>query len=168
MAYSTVADLLLGDIVLNPALNKQKAVDDAAEEMDSKLGWLYALPLAPVGTDPVTATSWEALPDHQVLLLKHINNKLASGRLVMALAMPGEQSSLHAYGWNLVKEATAELLLLANGSVLLEAIPLTDTIITSATLAPATINYDSESLLAGFENTVLRGTPWYSRPGTVP
>jgi hypothetical protein len=32
---------------------------------------------------------------------------------------------------------------------------------------PAIHNDDSESLLLGWENTVMRGEPWYSRPGQV-
>ena len=167
MAYSEVGDLLLGDMEINPLLDQQKFVDGAAEEMDAKLGWVYALPLRGPGVDPATETSWLDLPTHQVLLLKQINNKLASGRLILTLAIASEGSTLHAYGWQLIREANAELLLLSNGTVDLDAEPLDPVVASGDPLMPAVFNHDEESLFAGFENTVMRGKPWYSRPGKV-
>lgn len=171
MAYSEVGDLLLGDLVLNPSLDKQKWVVEAANEMDSKLGWLYDLPLRPADLDEeedVDDTTWTLLPRYEVLTLKGINNKLASGRLILTLDIAGEGTNLHAYGWYLVREAQGELLLLANGEVDLTAqrtdVPASEE---SSSRTPGIKNYDEESLVLGFENTVMKGKPWYSRPGAL-
>lgn len=165
MPYSVIGDLLLDGVLLKPGFDKQKFVDDAADEMDSKLGWLYSLPLSPEGVEPLG--TWEDLPAHQVLTLKQINNRLASGRLILAIALPGEQNTLHAYGYSLVQQALADLMQLANGVVELDANKLAPAS-EFTSRAPSITNPDSESLLAGFENTVMRGVPWYSRPGAVP
>lgn len=169
MAYSAVGDLLLDGVLLATGFNKQKFVDDAAEEMDSKLGWLYALPIHPEGMDPgeVGPTSWQDLPTHQVILLKQINNRLASGRLILAIATPGEQTTLHAYGYHLVQQALADLMFLANGDLDMDAEKATPSSAFESK-APAWQNPDSESLLLGFEESVMRGVPFYSRPGVVP
>lgn len=159
MAYSDVTDLLLGDLVINPTVDKQKFVDQAAEEIDSKLGWLYKLPLEAIS--PATL-----LPGYQLLLLKGINNKLATGWLILTLDIAGEGTTLHAYGWALVREARSELMSLANGEVLLSATRIQSDLNISDKI-PGIHNEDSESLLLGFENTVMRGVPWYSRPGKV-
>lgn len=179
MPYSVEGDLLLGDVLLGPGFSKAKAVQDAADEMDAKLGYLYALPLRPItpeGENPLPAPDpgepdnrWKSLPAHQVLLLKGINNRLASGRLILAMAVGQEGTTLHAYGYNLVQEALAELLFLANGTAILDAekmVPVDPDEIGNK--APVAVNHDSESLLEGFESTVMRGKPWYSRPGLVP
>lgn len=164
MAYSEVTDLLLGDTILGGGVDPQKFVDAAADEMDSKLGWLYATPINVLG-DPLAIPPVVALPRHEALLLKGINNKLASGRLILTLDIAGEGTTLHAYGARLVKEAMDELLLLANGTLDLSA---PRTILADAAVidrTPAVLNIDEESLLAPFVNTVHRGRPWYAEPG---
>jgi hypothetical protein len=158
VAYSEVADLLLGDLILSARVDKQKFINDAAEEMDAKLGFLYKT--------PVVIPDAEAGNRHQALLLKQINNKLASGRLILTLDIPQEHGTLHAYGLRLVKEATEELLLIANGTVDLAA-DRAEGGTGIVDRRPEILVYDEESLLLGFENTVLRGVPWYSRPGKV-
>lgn len=167
MPFSKVEDLLLGDILVSQHVDKQSFVDEAANEMLAKLGFIYALPLAPVGTDPVTDESWLELPMHEVLTLKTINNRLASGRLILTLDAAGEGTQLHAYGWSLVQEALGELMVLANQDVDLTAIKLTLTSSGQSDMSPSVRNHDEESLLLGFENTVMRGVPWYSIPGEV-
>lgn len=167
MAYSEEADLLLGDLILSPTLDKQKFIDEAADEINAKLGWLYVLPLAPVGADPVTATSWEDLATHEVLTLKTINNRLASGRLILTLDIAGEGTQLHAYGWYLVREALSDLMAIANGQVDLNAIRVNPVESGYADRTPGITNEDDESLLLGFVNTVHNDTPWFSRPGSI-
>jgi hypothetical protein len=41
MAYSAVTDLLTGDLPLPSYVSPVKFVDDAADEIDSKIGFLY-------------------------------------------------------------------------------------------------------------------------------
>lgn len=145
--------------MVSARVNKQKFVDDAADEIDSKLGFLYAT--VPLIVDPALPG---ALPRHERLLLKNINNRLASGRLILTLDIAGEDTTLHAYGWSLVRDSLRELMLVANGEVLLTAPRITAT---KRDERPAVNNHDQESLLLGFEETVMRGRPWYSRPGRV-
>jgi hypothetical protein len=171
LTYSETDDLLLGDIILGAGLDPQKFVDQAAEDIDAKLGWVYELPLkvlVPEGAPrPADPDDYTKLPLHEQLLLKGINNKLASGRLILAEAVAGEDNSLNAYGYFLVKEATDELTYLANGEVPLSAVRYVTVEGDVVDKVPTIKNQDEESLLLGFENTVMRGEPWWSRPGQV-
>lgn len=169
MPFSVAGDLLIGDMLLSTSFDKDKWVTDAYDEMNSKLGWVYSLPLRPEGVDPGDEDSWQDLPEHQQLLLKTINNRLASGRLIMAQAIGAQQQQLHAYGYSLVEQALADLMHLANRDIILLA-ELVDTDDDAKLLSriPSIHNYDEESLLDGFENSVMRGVPWYTRPGQVP
>ena len=161
MAYSAEADLLIGDMMLSGTVDKTKFIDGAAEEIDAKLGFIYKLPLNPL--DEAVE-----LPLAQRLLLKTINNKLASGELIMAVAIGGEDTALHAYGNRLVQEAKAELLLLANGVVDLSAERLTgETDTATLDRVPGIKNHDEESAVDAFENAFMRSKPFYWRPGEV-
>lgn len=158
--YSEESDLLVGDMMFGPSTSKQKYIDGAADDMNAKIGYIYSLPLAPVS--PLTA-----LPEYEQLLLKSINNKLASGRLIMDMAIGGEQQTLHAYAKRLVDEANQELMCIANGDVELSAERRATDAVVIAKNTPGIRNVDEESLVLGFENTVMRGRPWYSRPGAL-
>lgn len=167
MAYSGVDDLLLGDLIIAESVDRQKFVDLAAREIDSKLGWVYELPLHAQGEDPVTATSWELLPQHQVDTLKDINNKLASGRLILSLAIGGEEVQLHALGWHYVNSALEDLMVIANGTVDLDAVRIGATSPSFRDTVPSISQYDDESLLLGFEQGVMKSNPWYTEPGKL-
>jgi hypothetical protein len=162
VAYCTTDDLLLGDLQLGKRFDPQKYVDGAADEIDSKLGWLYETPLV-----AANGGSFSLLPRHQRLLISGINIKLASGRLILATAIGGEDNQLHAYGASLVREATAELMLIANGDVTLDADTPGAGSPANTTHGPALHNEDEESLLLGFTNTVMRREPWWTQPGKV-
>jgi hypothetical protein len=115
MPYCEETDLLLGDDILMPSsLSKPKFVAMAASDMDAKLGYVYVV--------PIVTTS---MPVHQKNLLKSINAKLASGRLIMAQAMASQDSAVHQYALYLIKEAEMDLMTIANGTVDLTA-PLVD------------------------------------------
>lgn len=174
MPYSEKSDLLIGDLFISERFDQGKFVQEAGDEINAKLGWLYELPLhlpwsvTNPEVDPIPDDSWTLLPEHQKLLLKGINNKLASGRLILTLSIPGEETTLHAYGYSLVREAQSELMVLANGEYWLAA---QRSILETAKpdSRPSITQHDEESLLLGFENTVLRkhdpSVAWYSQPG---
>lgn len=169
MAYSEESDLftLIKQLEFPTGYDFQGVIDSAAEEIDSKLGWVYKLPLRKTGTldTSVTPESWKDLPTHQKLLLKQMNNKLAAGRLILQIAIPDEENGLHAYGLSLVREAKAELNVLANETVMLDATLASAQTEEATARMPGVHNEDDESMLAGFYNTTMRDEPWYSRPG---
>lgn len=143
MAYSAPGDLLMGKIPLPSYIDPQKVVDDAADEMDSKIGFLYQTPV-----DINELSSQLVRPAR--LLLKRINNNLATGRLILAIASPEENKNLHAYGWALVTEATKALECIAEGEVKLDGAPLVDTSGGEAVTTPLIDNLDAESNVEAF------------------
>src|SRR3982751_5310702 len=114
VAYSASSDLLLGEIPIPSYIDKDKVVQDASDEIDSKIGHIFATPLN------LTGTGEGALSRPAALLIKRINNSLASGRLLLAIASPQEDSNLHAYGWSLIKEANEALYAICEGDIQLE------------------------------------------------
>lgn len=113
MAYSEVADLLLGNIPTPSGTTPQKYVDDGADEIDARIGFKYATPI-------VVGESAEQRPVK--LLLKKINNWLASGRLIMALDGGGEDDQLHQYALYLVTEANKALDAIVEGEIILPGV----------------------------------------------
>lgn len=98
-SYCEVEDLVLGNVPV--PVSAGKYVQDAADEMDSRLGLLYVTPIV---LDESVPTQRPAF-----LLLKRINAWLASGRLIMALDAAGEDDQLHQYAERLVNEAMAAI-----------------------------------------------------------
>ncbi len=145
-AYCLPDELMIGDLIVGSSINRQEYVDRAAEEIDSKIGWVYATPIDTTG-----------LPRAQTLLLKIINIKIASARLIMALSVNDEDNSVHAYALRLLKEGTDDLLHIANGDVDLDAprTPMSDANAGSRT--PGVYNIDVESLLDPFYSTTNWG-----------
>jgi hypothetical protein len=113
MTYSAVADLLLGNVPLPTTLDPAKFVQDAADEIDSRIGFVYVTPI------PVASMS---APSERptALLLKRISNWLASGRLILALDAGGEDYAVHAYGLKLVKDASEAIDAICSLQVILE------------------------------------------------
>jgi hypothetical protein len=107
--YCKENELLTGDMAGIEGL-RQRFVNLAADEMDSFIGFAYLLPL------PI-----ESMPVHEQLILKNINVKLATGRLIMAQAVGSEDTSTHAYGQSLVDEAIRDLWAIRNGQTNLTA-----------------------------------------------
>ncbi len=151
-AYSAVEDLLTGNIPTPVYLDSQKFVNDAADEIDSKIGFLYVTPIDIGDTD---------IPRPARLLLKRINNFLASGRLILAAAAGQEDSQLHAYGWSLIQEATAAVNQIAMGEIPIEgAVKVDADTDTAAVTAVIINNLDPESNVEAFYNRVMN--PAYS------
>lgn len=110
MSYVQESDLLLGELtnVLPSTISVSKYIEMTAEEIDSKLGVIYVVPL-----------DIDALPNGQGNLLKSIHRKLASGRIILAATIGHDATTIHAYGMQLVKEGQMELMAIANGDVVL-------------------------------------------------
>lgn len=77
MAYSRASDLLIGDIRVDGVIDPEAVVQDAADEIDAAIGNIYVTPIALPDT---------AVNRPTILLLKRINNYIATGRLLLALA----------------------------------------------------------------------------------
>jgi hypothetical protein len=138
MAYSIADDLMLGDIP--KPVDAVKYVEDASDEIDSKLALRYQTPV-------VVAD----IPENRMttLLLKRINNWLASGRLICAKAASAELPSVHAYGMNLIKDATAALDAIASGQMPLPGATLLDSTDIGRS-GPIVSNLDPESNVEAF------------------
>lgn len=148
--YCTVDDLLIGNIPTPAYVNKQKYVDDAADEIDSYLGARYVTPIVLTPSLPAERPS--------ALMLKRINAHLASGRLILATAAGGEDTELHAYGASLVREALAGLMQLAAGEPpLTGALPATNVGSTDPGSLPLVSNGDPYSQVDGFYEVLTPG-----------
>lgn len=95
MTWALESDLLLGDLETGH-LDKTQYLEFAEDEIVSHLGITYALPLP-------------TLSAHNQLTLKVLQARLASGRLLLAMAAGGEDSELHAYGRHLVEMGMSDL-----------------------------------------------------------
>ena len=158
--YSVVDDLLLGDLPVSATVNKQKFVNDAADEIDSRLGFVYETPLPMDGT----------MERHAELTIKRVANNLASGRLILMLASPTEQRALHAYGQSLVNAALADLGFILAGTLPLDGATKQDADVDQDT-GPSVKNLDSASAVEAFYGDTmgtgpLRWTGPVWEPGT--
>lgn len=113
MAYSQVADLLLGNIPLPAGDVAKRAVERAADEMDSLLGQKYVVPIQPTGQYQRQVKT----------LLLTINNWLASGRLIEELTASSQTIQIHAYANNLIAKALETLNAIVSGQIVLPGVP---------------------------------------------
>ena len=165
MAYCADTDLALGDIVLPTWLVKSQWIERAAEEIDSRLGFIYKVPLVSAGAPQTFA----ALATHEKALIKGINWKLATGRIILALDSGGEDVALHAYGRSLVLEAINDLMQVANGVVSFPDAALNvDSVTNGPNMTPSATNADEFSLVDAWSDTVIRGEPRRAYTGNVP
>jgi hypothetical protein len=152
--YCVAADLMVGNSVMLPdSLDLDFEIQSAADDIDALLGFVYELPL-------------DGLLGNEILLLKSINAKMASGRILLQLFGDGDGVALHAYGLRLLAEAQDLLMQLANGAVDLSAVRVDSTALDEVR-GPAVKNYDEESGVTIFEDAFWRGSPSYWRPGSV-
>lgn len=117
--YSGTNDIRLGDIPLPYGIDKAKLVKDAADEIDSFIGFRYQTPINMNENGPV------ARPAR--LLLKRISSALTTGRIVIEAAASAEDNQLHAYGARLLREAHEALRSISKGDLDLDgATPMTE------------------------------------------
>ena len=155
MAYSAPDDLLLGDLIVSESVGKQKYVDDAADEINSAIGFLYTIPVVTdaQGVDPIVG-----------MVLKRLNNWLATGRLIMALAAGGEDTNLHAYGLSLVTQAQATLAQIASGELKLPGAAPAPGTEDNRPEGASVSNVDEYSAVEAFYGEVMRPSVVVERP----
>lgn len=145
MAYSSTEDLLLGNLPTPQMLSRQKYVEQAADEIDAALGFIYETPF------DVSDASAMVRPAR--LLIKQISNNIASGRLLLAVAAPTEGNETHAYGRSLIWQATQVLAQITKGDVFLEGATLIDP--GPTTQSPVVVgNVDSRSQVEAFYDEI--------------
>lgn len=141
MAYSTKEDLLIGDVPLAPRYGDgSKFVDLAADEIDAEIGHIYVTPVDLADTPGNRPAR---------LLLKKINNFIASGRIVLDMSLAGEDTQLQSYGRSLLSEGVSLLQQISNGGIVLtgaELLPGTD----DNPKGPSVSNEDPASLVESF------------------
>lgn len=152
MAYCEIVDLLIGDLPTSVALSPQKYVDDAADEIDSKIGFVYETPIPVETTDPT--------PRPVVLLLKRLNAHLATGRMVLAATLISEDKQLNAYGLSLVADCELTIAQIAAGQLILDGVTPGGLTSFPAAHVPLISNVDSESNVNAFYDRV--SNPNYS------
>lgn len=136
--YASLTDCEWGEIPT--PVNAQFWLDKGAEEIDAKIGFTYATPV-------VLGNSAEERPAK--LLLKRINAWLCMGRAILSRAVGGEDDTLHALGEYYVKEATAALNQIADGTIVIPgADPATPT--ETRETGPMIYNVDNASAVESF------------------
>lgn len=153
MTYSEVTDLLTGDIPLPVYLDVNKVLADAADEIDSHLGFIYVTPVDMTDNGPTVRPAR--------LLLKRISVHLSSGRIIMAADAGGQNMQLQAYGRYLIGEAQAALAAIENGTIDLEGAIRLPSAATDPT-GPLIHNVDAESNVEAFYDRLAN--PAYSFP----
>lgn len=103
--YGLITDMLIGDVTVDDSV-KQRHVDQAADEVDSKLGFLYPTPFTEVA---LSRPGW--------LLIRRLANFIASGRLIMEIDQGGEENIVHKYGMSLLQQAEDAMCIILDGSV---------------------------------------------------
>jgi hypothetical protein len=156
--YSTKADLRIGDLRLPTRMGDGTGfVEAAAEEIDAQLGHIYKTPLE---IDPNVPSNRPA-----ILLLKNMNNLIASGRLVLDLAASSEDDSLHAYGRSMLQEGLTLLRMIQQRDILLTG---AEQIVSSEgdknLTGPMILNEDPVSLVEGFYNPPYSIAPGFRFP----
>ena len=155
-AYCQTGDLLNGSIPLPSNIDPQKIIQDAADEIDSKIGYRYVTPIDLTEIDPTKDAAVDGglkVSRPVRLSLKRINAALATGRIILAVASPQEQAALHAYGLSLVNEAAMALEMIRTGQVDLDGV---DVIPNEApqVSGPQISNLDPESNVEAFYNRI--------------
>lgn len=141
--YCETADLLLGNVPVPATAGKY--VQDAADEMDSRLGLLYVTPIVLDESDPRTRPA--------ALLLKRINSWLASGRLIMALDAGGEDDQLHKYAERLVSEALLALKMIVEREIVLPGAEPVNPVEDSGLTGPLATWGDDASVVEAYDST---------------
>lgn len=144
--YADEEDLLLGDLPLSSAISVEKFIKDAADEIDVRIGHVYAVPV-------VNGVGDAALPEMTVTILRIANSRLASGRLLMAQAQAAQNAELHAYGQYLINEAETLIGSIASGGIDLEGVEPVPA--AGQTTGPTVANVDSHSAVEAFYQTFM-------------
>lgn len=110
--YNATSDLLIGDVQLPQGNDGTKYVSQAADEIDSRLGFTYATPF--------DVSDSSTMSNAARLMIKMLSIHISSGRAMMDLGTSGENNLPNPYGKYLLDQAEAILLLLVEGRIVLD------------------------------------------------
>ncbi len=144
-AYCEESDLLTGNIPTHEYIDQPSYIQMAANEIDAALAMRYLVPVVVPALPMYAATP---------LMLKTINLKLASGRIITAAASSAEQTEVHAYGLMLIREALEQLRMISTGDYILPGAPQV-TMPGTATKPVMVTNVDPESQVEAFYDRVV-------------
>lgn len=145
-------------------VDPDRYIQAASDEIDAKLGFKYKVPIVAITGPPWGGT----LAPHEALILKSICLRLATGRMICSVWAAEEDQSQHAYGRSLIRDALSDLMAIANGEVDLKSAQLNPQSNSGfEDKTPSGYNHDAESMVDAWENHVMRGQPYYARPGAA-
>lgn len=142
-SYAEKTDLRLGNIPLPADSVTTRALQQAADEINSALGMRYVTPIVATGPTAQAVTP----------LIKNINVWLATGRLIEELTASTEDAQVHAYARSMITEAQAVIKLIVTGELVLDGVPPISTGATSGT-GPMLVNQDAASNVDVFYGTL--------------
>lgn len=147
--YCTVEDLLLRpDIPLPREFDKQKYINAAAEEIDSKIGRLYQTPVIIRVEDSEKYRT-------TIIALRRINSQLATGRIIMTISTTTESQEVDAYGYYLIKDALQSIDDILNRDFILDGAEPSRSLPTDYTVSKSHIyNLDDTSSVEAFYDLV--------------
>ncbi len=149
--------MLLGQFHLPTGLDGAKFVQDAADEIDIKLGFIYKTPIR-------ASAEYEELPRPVSLLLKRISVYISTARAIMAsVGVSTDDGDVNPYARRLLAEAHAALDAIANERTVLEGaerLPEAG----AETRGPRIANVDSYSQVDSFYLNFTGGTQDFFRP----
>lgn len=113
--YCTTDDLLIAsNFPLPIGFSSAQYVQLGTDEINIAISRLYKVPVVFGTADEQTKYA------ATILLLKQLNQFLATGRILMAIAAPGEDSELHAYAKSLVDRSCYILEEISQSKIILE------------------------------------------------
>lgn len=144
MAYSVQTDLLLGDIATSPNMNLDAFIQNASDEIDARLGAIYVVPLI---QSNFAGWVWS--------IVKQMANKIATGRILLAINSAGENTAINAYGFSLLKEGLCTLEEIVAGRIELPGATGVATPPSADGNGPTILNYDQYSGVDTFYDNVM-------------
>lgn len=145
----------MGNIPLPTTGAAERAVNQAADEIDAAIGFKYKTPVLATGANQRAVA----------MLMQNINIWLATGRLIQELTAAREEQQIHAYALGLVNEAMATIKMIVTGEIILEGVPPVSNTETPQN-APFILNVDDESNVEAFYDrianplAVAQGDAW--------
>lgn len=149
--------MLQGPMPLPASMDLEKFVQAAADEIDTKIGFVYKTPIR-------VGPGYDELPRPVALLLKRISAYISTARAIMAAAGAVQDDDTNAYARSLLKEAHTALEAIASDRMELEGAERLPTA-GAETRGPRIVNIDSVSPVDAFYSHFTGGTHDMFSPG---